>query len=50
MRGSFEEEMVNPTCFTAWVQLDKEQAPIPFDTLQDALNYIDLEASWQRQE
>lgn len=49
-RGSFEEECQHPTCFTAWVSLSSYEPPQPFDSIEDAIAYIDLETSWRKQE
>ena len=42
-RGSFEDETWFPTGFTAWVLLPGMATPIPYETIEEAIEVIELE-------
>ena len=45
-RGSFHDEIRQPTQFTAWVLLPGMDEPVGFDTVEEALEVIQLETLW----
>ena len=45
-RGTFDDEKFNPTCFTVWALLPDHDGPVPFDSVEEAIEVIKLEALW----